>query len=98
MQIYTTVCWNLTVIVTGGILELTKYFWVDIVWKWKSRQPCIERGESSRCNELIFRESDTTKKLIISKKTVKNWKRDLKFGVTVIVRGVRSIIYGEIIL
>ena len=51
--------------IIGGRLEVTKYFWVSIVWKWTSGKPYIKTGVSNRYKDLTFTKSKTKDKIII---------------------------------
>ena len=58
-------------------MELTKCFWVPIVWKWKGGKPYIPTKNNSRNKDLTLIELETKEKIIIPQKSCKEKEKRL---------------------
>ena len=56
--------WEQLLFITGGKLELSKCFWVPILWKWKKGEPQLKKP-SARSGDLILVESETKDRIHI---------------------------------
>ena len=69
--------WENLLYISGGRLELTKCFWVPIVWNWKGGKPYISTRNKNRQRDLTLTESETTYKITIPKKGTKDFEKRL---------------------
>ena len=69
--------WERLLLISDGRLELTKCFWVPIVWKWSEGKPRIVTKGSSRNRELTLTESETKEKIVIPKTASKETEKRL---------------------
>ena len=69
--------WEQLLYISSGRLELSKCFWVPIVWKWRSGRPYTSVDMSRRHKELVLRESETHEEISIPKKRSKDAEKRL---------------------
>ena len=63
LQIMATT-WERLLYLTGGKLELSKCFWIPVIWKWKKGDPVIDKCTDSGI-ELRIRDSENGQKITI---------------------------------
>ena len=51
--------WEQLLYISGGRLELSKCFWVSIVWRWNKGKPKMNSRKSRVSKDLFLRESET---------------------------------------
>ena len=51
--------WERLLYITGGRLELSKCFWVNIIWKWKRGLPFLVTDTKIRTKQLYLKESES---------------------------------------
>ena len=56
--------WEQLLFLTGGKLELSKCFWIPIVWGWKQGSPVLKKP-SPRNRDLYLLESETHEEILI---------------------------------
>ena len=69
--------WEQLLHISGGRLELSKCFWVPIVWKWRNGRPYCSGETTGRHKELILKESETKEDIIIPKRRSKDAEKRL---------------------
>ena len=83
---------KIAIYTTGGKLDLTKCFWISIVWRWKKEDPVLitqlNRGKElqikeSESGELItiqkIKPGETKKRLGLRYAFDGNWRQEYKY-------------------
>ena len=68
--------WEQLLFITGGRLELSKCYWVPIVWIWKKGKPKM-KTKIGRNKDLYIRESESKELVQITRKTGREYDKRL---------------------
>ena len=76
--------WEKLLYITGGKLELSKCFWIPIIWRWRKGEPVIN-SQAESGHELKITESESGNKITIPK--ISPSKAEKRLGITYAVDG-----------
>ena len=82
--------WEQLLYISGGRLELSKCFWVPIVWKWRKGRPYCAGEKSERHKELVLKESETQEEIVIPRKKAKTRRKDWGYGAIARIHGQKN--------